>query len=446
MSPITEIYIKLDSEWTWHSENFSGLVLGIKEKGVLLAGIRAEQVKAESLWELRHPIHKSVHFRARLQNSSTKEGVALEHLEDLEHSPLRFGTLLAIIRKSQHIHLSQHEDVEASDRFTGFEHFDFLPSALPDFDPEQADITANLFGRTFAAPLLITGMTGGLEQGASINQRLSRAAAKLGIPFGVGSQRLALDDTEHAAIFQVKKYAPKVFLIGNLGMTQLLLKDYRERCLRAVDMIQADALAIHLNSLQELVQVEGDRHFAGIRNRLECLAKDFPVPLLLKEVGVGIDAKTALWLDQIGIQGIDVGGSGGTSWSHIEGLRSSHESTRQLGKLFRNFGIPTAFSLQQTRSSVTRASVIATGGIRDGLMVAKAVALGADMAGIGLPLLRAALASEDRIEELLDYYLRGLRITMCVTGSRCLSDLKHSLVPSYRLREKVARSALDSDR
>ena len=339
--------------------------------------------------------------------------------------------LLTLIRKEQHITLCATTDVEAKDRDRGLEHVYLVPCTLPEISWDEISIKREFLGRTFSAPLCITGMTGGLEKGATINRNLAVVAEKLGLPMGVGSQRIALEHPEHAAIFNVKKDAPGVFLIGNLGIAQLVGVSVDKACdqaRKAVDMIEADALAIHANVLQEAVQVEGDRHFRGVYSCLEALIPKLGVPVILKEVGVGVDLETARRLMDLGVAAIDVGGKGGTSWSYIEGLRSQNPHTRQLGQTFRDFGIPTGVALtlidRERRRRQSSVALVATGGIRNGMQVAQCVGLGADLCGIGLPLLKAALVGAEAVQETLEALIHGLKTTMLVTASRNLDQLK----------------------
>ena len=331
------------------------------------------------------------------------------------------------LRKAQHIAICQTQDVEASDRFTGFEDLHLMPMTLPEIDQAAIDTSVTFLGRRFALPLLITGMTGGIEQGALINRRLARAAARLNIPMGVGSQRIALEHPQHAAIFAVKEAEPDLFLIANLGATQLLDAGRRSLCERAVTMIGADALAIHVNVLQECIQVEGDRDFRGLLAAIGDVCRYSRVPVLVKEVGAGMDVMTARRLVEVGVAGIDVGGRGGTSWGYIEGLRSRDDETRELATTFRNWGIPTAYAVGALRAALPKLPVIATGGIRSGLTVAKAVALGATLAGIGLPLLRAALQNDEAPGAVLATIARGLVTAMTACGAHSLDQLEPCL-------------------
>lgn len=341
----------------------------------------------------------------------------------------RLANLLTLVRKSQHIALCETEDVEAKDRYTGLDHVLLRPRALPEMALSELDTRVTFLGKTFARPFLITGMTGGLERGAEINRRLALAAQALGIPMGVGSQRLALDHPEHAEIFRVKTHAPKVFLIGNLGVAQLLRPDAADWAERAVAMIEADALALHVNVLQEVIQVEGDRDFRGLLARIGEVVKRLPVPVLVKEVGCGIDSATARRLSELGVAAIDVGGKGGTSWNYIEGLRAEGAETRAVASEFRDFGIPTGVAVSLLRRALPHASLVATGGIRDGLTAAKAIGIGADLAGIGLPLLRAALKDDDAPRRVLEVFDRGLKTAMIGAGARDLKALRARVAP-----------------
>ena len=353
--------------------------------------------------------------------------------------PAQQAALAALVgsqRKMHHIEICENRDVESSDRDHGLRAWSFMPCALPDLAWSDLDTSAKFLGASFAAPVLITGMTGGIERGRSINHNLARAAAAAGIPMGVGSQRLALDDPRFSDIFNVKTEVPGVFLIGNIGAAQLVNgrthREARELCLRAVEMIEADALAIHINVLQELIQPEGDRDFRGVFDCIAELTKAFPVPVLVKEVGAGMDPQTAKRLAGTGVRAIDVGGRGGTSWGWIEGLRSADPQVLDLAQNFRDWGLTTGEALTLAREAICQNSalqLIATGGIRTGIDVAKAVALGATMAGIGLPLFRAALKGTDEVEKTLDQIIKGLKTVMMCTGSRTLSALTAAIRP-----------------
>ena len=338
-------------------------------------------------------------------------------------------------RKKQHIDLCATHDVEATDRSTGFERLNFCPRTLPELDWHDLDTRAELCGRTFAAPFVISGMTFGIARSEVINHNLARCAAHHSIPMGVGSQRIALEHPDIANQHNPRRHAPDIFLLANLGISHL----QRDLCLRAVEMIEANALAIHLNVMQELIQPEGSRNFRGILQSLGKLTQNFPVPIIVKEVGFGIDVQTATRLYESGIAALDVGGKGGTSWSWIEGLRGVDDETRQLAQAFRNWGIPTAYNTAVLREALPHCPLLATGGVRDGLTAAKALALGANMVGLGLPLLKAALVSAAETIKVMDNFISGLKVTMLSTGSAKIADLSSSLCLDAPYRDKFTQ-------
>ncbi len=352
----------------------------------------------------------------------------------------KYHDMLAHIRKTQHIDICVHNDVESEDRRTGFGDVSFAPQTFPELDWEELDITQTFMGHQFRAPILIPGMTGGTEKGAEIARRLAKCAEHYGIPMGMGSQSLAISDPEHRKAFQIKRHAPRLFLIGNIGSTQLVDPHGCERCLAAIDMIEADALAVHINVLQELIQVEGDRHFKGILEAIGRVIEKLTIPLLIKEVGCGIDLYSAEQMRRVGVRYMDIGGRGGTSWGYIEGLRSDSVQTRTVSGIFRDWGIPTAYSLAAIHRRFGDLELVATGGIRDGQMIAKAIALGANMVGVGLPMLKAALESERGPFELLESLIRGLKISMLCTGSRFLAQLKKTIVFGSPYQSELQRA------
>jgi isopentenyl-diphosphate delta-isomerase len=334
---------------------------------------------------------------------------------------------LGQLRKNEHLDFCQRGDVEASDRFTGFEAFSFLPYAISGLSMESLDTQTSFLGQRFSAPFLITGMTGGVAKGHEINRRLAQMACAQKIPMGIGSQRVALENPACRSVFQLKNEYPSLFLIGNLGVAQLLHPKGVAWCQEAVDMIGADALAIHLNVVQECIQPEGDRRFIGVRDKIAEVCARLSVPVLVKEVGAGLDIDSANQLLAAGVTALDVGGRGGTSWPYIEGLRSQDPLRQELAGIFRNWGIPTAYSLHALRQAHVTTPLVATGGIRSGLTAAKALALGANMVGIGLPLMQAALESAEQVEAVFLHLLEGLKITMLATGSPTISHLASRL-------------------
>jgi isopentenyl-diphosphate delta-isomerase len=339
------------------------------------------------------------------------------------------------LRKNDHIELCVSTDVES--RPDRFERWQLLPEALPTFAFDALSTERTFLGRAFQMPILVTGMTGGVERGRFVNEVLATVAARRGIPMGLGSQKMMLVNPQYRELFDVKKSQPDVFVIGNLGLASFNYGVTVDQILSLVDALQLDAFAFHLNALQECIQPEGETNFAGLLPRLEEACRRLPVPVMVKEVGSGVTASTARRLVEAGVSALDVGGSSGTSWGLIEGLRGSSVQKR-LGELFRNWGLTTAESLvevsQALEGAPQRPSLVATGGIRDGVQVAKAVALGASMVGVGLPFLRAIMrhpSSVDRAVEALDeeiaFFEQGLRIAMFASGCRNLEDLSARL-------------------
>ncbi len=344
---------------------------------------------------------------------------------DTQEERMKLTDLLHRIRKNQHIDICNEEDVESSDKDNGLNRLQLRPKSLPELNWQDIDCRSCFLGQQFSLPLLITGMTGGIDRAREINKNLALTAAQYKIPMGVGSQRIAIENPEHRDIFRLKHEVSDLFLIGNLGIGQLVTSNNPAAFAQAaVDMIDADALAIHVNVLQELIQEEGDRNFRGLFTCIESVCQSLSVPVVVKEVGCGIDHQTAKQLVDCGVKAIDVGGKGGTSWGYIEGLRSSSRITLSIAESFRDWGISTADSLRQVKQATKNIDIIATGGMRDGLMAAKALALGANMVGIGLPLLKAALIGQEEVANTLEMFARGLKTAMLCTGSSTLEDLQ----------------------
>ncbi|WGL59100.1 type 2 isopentenyl-diphosphate Delta-isomerase [Pigmentibacter sp. JX0631] len=337
---------------------------------------------------------------------------------------------LMISRKNDHITICQTKDVESIGE--NFSQYFFTPEALPEFHFNEVSTSQNFLGKTFSLPMLITGMTGGVAKGQEINEALALAAQKYNIPMGLGSQKMMLSDSKFQKLFDVRKVAPNLFLIGNLGAVSLNYGIKIEDIQRLIDKLQLNAFALHLNALQECIQPEGERNFSNLLNKIENIVKVISVPLIIKEVGSGIAPETFKKLVSAGVASVDVGGKGGTSWGYIEGLRSQQDGQR-LGELFRNWGLRTDESLlacsRLKKDLGYNIPLVATGGIRNGLQVAKAVALGATMAGVGLPLFKAAISNEngctplESVEKELQFFQKALSITMFCSGARTLKEL-----------------------
>jgi isopentenyl-diphosphate delta-isomerase len=290
------------------------------------------------------------------------------------------------------------------------------------------DLTAEIFGTKLNAPILISSMTGGTEEAGEINRVLATAAQETGVAMGLGSQRAALEQPNLENTFKVRNEAPDILLFANLGAIQLNYGYGVEECQRAVDMVEADALYLHLNSLQEAVQPEGDTNFAGLLNKIELVCKTLDVPVIAKEVGWGIAGTTARKLVDAGIAAIDVAGAGGTSWSQVEMYRAQNESQARLAAAFINWGIPTSESVVQVVNAVPQIPIIASGGIRTGIDIAKCIGLGAVIGGMAGPFLKAAVISIDQTIQTILEIKREIQIAMFATGSSKLQDLRQKII------------------
>ena len=320
-------------------------------------------------------------------------------------------------RKADHIKINLEQDVRSA-LTTGLEHYRFIHEALPELDLETVDTTLSLFGKKLNAPILISSMTGGTEEAGEINRRLAEAAQECGVAMGVGSQRAALEDPKQIPTYAIaRKVAPDILLFANLGTVQLNYGYTIDHCRRAVDMLHADALILHLNPLQEAVQAGGDTNFAGLARKIETVCKKLEVPVIVKEVGWGISERTAKILAECGVAAIDVAGAGGTSWSQVEMHRAPDEFTRQLAATFVGWGIPTAESIFNVKKASPVMSIFASGGLKDGLDIAKCIALGATLGGMAGQFLKAAAISTKKTIELIKLTKKQIEVTMFATGA-----------------------------
>ncbi|TAF06479.1 MAG: type 2 isopentenyl-diphosphate Delta-isomerase [Oscillatoriales cyanobacterium] len=329
-------------------------------------------------------------------------------------------------RKADHLRLCIEEDVQFHETTSGFEHYRFAHCCLPELDRTEIDLTSTFLGKKLAAPLLISSMTGGTELAQTINYRLADVAQKYKIAMGVGSQRIAVENPQLADTFAVRRRAPDILLFANIGAVQLNYNYGLEQCQKIVDLLEADALILHLNPLQECVQTEGDTNFKGLLDKIAKLCEKLPVPVIAKEVGNGISGKMAKKLIAAGVSAIDIAGAGGTSWAKIEGERAKDGKQRRLGATFADWGIPTAECIVNTRAVAPDILLIASGGLQHGLDAAKAIALGADMAGLARPFLQAAAESESALELLVEVLIAEIATVMFCTGCANLDELQHS--------------------
>ena len=326
-------------------------------------------------------------------------------------------------RKKEHLELCLDTESVSSASSTGLEAYRFIHNALPELDIDEIDISTTFLGKRLNAPLLISSMTGGFDLARKVNRNLAASAQRLGLAMGVGSQRVAIEEPSAATSFQVRDIAPDILLLGNLGAVQLNYGYGIEQCRRAVAMIGADGLIFHLNVLQEAVQPEGNRNFKGLTAKIAAVCSELPVPVVAKEIGNGISVDVAVRLQRAGVKAIDIAGKGGTSWSAVEAQRAAKMGQR-ADTAFADWGIPTEEALISVRKALPDIQLVASGGIRSGLDIAKSIALGADIAALGQPLLAAALESADKVVELLAGAIHEIKVTMLCVGAKDLQALR----------------------
>jgi isopentenyl-diphosphate delta-isomerase len=332
-------------------------------------------------------------------------------------------------RKTEHVQFALNQDIVATQN-ASWQDVRLVHQAMPEVDLDSIDTSLEFFGHTLRAPILISAMTGGHADVAAINATLARAAERYGLAMGVGSQRAGLINPDVAATYSIARLAaPTAFLIANLGASQLIPQERIqpftvEQIQSAIAMVTANALAVHMNSLQEAAQPEGDRRSRGELAALRTLVGQLPLPVIAKETGAGISREQALLLKQTGIAALDVGGAGGSSMAALEALRAGQRGPQQvqsIGSLFRDWGIPTPISLIE--ASTARLPLIATGGIRSGLDMARALALGARLVGLAQPFLKAANESFEAVCQLIESLIFELKVAMQLSGAATLADL-----------------------
>ena len=329
-------------------------------------------------------------------------------------------------RKADHIQINLDKDVQFPRLTTGLEHYRFLHQALPELNLEDIDTQVRLFGKSPSAPILISSMTGGTDIAYRINQNLAAIAQTHNIAMGVGSQRAVIESPDLAYTVQVRNVAPDILLLANLGAVQLNYGYDVEHCQRAVDMIEADALILHFNVLQEAVQPEGDTRFAGLLKKVEAVCRALPVPVVAKEVGWGFSEANARDLANAGVAAIDVAGSGGTSWSEVEYHRAPTAFHARVAASFADWGIPTADAIQYVADGAPDVKIIASGGLRDGIDIAKCIALGATMGGMAGPFLKAADQSAEAVDQLVREIIAQIRIAMLCSGAPDIAALQQT--------------------
>ena len=333
-------------------------------------------------------------------------------------------------RKKEGIEIPLQKNVQARSTSTYLEYVKFIHNALPELNYDEVDTSTTFLNTSFGAPIIIDSMTGGTEQALTINSRLARIAEKHGFAMGVGSQRAGLLNEKMADTYIVaRKNAPNAFLIANIGGAQLAKGLGLAEIQKIIDMIRANALAIHLNPLQELIQPEGEPRYKGVLERISDLAKSISIPIIVKEVGAGISGAVANKLEKVGVSAINVAGSGGTSWAAVEKVRAESAKDRiktNLGELFWDWGIPTAASIIEVREAAQKTPIIASGGLRNGLDFAKCLALGSSMCAMAYPFLRHATKSEESLFEFTHTLLAELKSAMFLIGAPNIQAIKNS--------------------
>jgi len=354
-----------------------------------------------------------------------------------------------VARKLDHIKICLNKDVKAK-KTPGFEDVELVHCALPESNLVNINTKTKIFGHEFAVPIIISAMTGGHPVAEKINKTLAIACQELGIGLGLGSQRAALENPQLERTYSIaREYAPDAFLIGNIGAPQLAdgtikLKEAK----KLIEIIDGNALAIHLNALQEAIQPEGDSDYFGVIQAIDKLTDELDIPIIAKETGAGISKETATLLEKAGVAGIDVQGAGGTSFSAVEVYRAEEqglERLKRLGTIFWDWGLPTVVSTVEVAHATSQVEIIASGGIRNGLDIAKALALGADGIGIAAPLLAPAFSGDvEAVKSAIDILVTEMKCAMFLTGARAIKDLKNApCIISGKSAEWLAARGID---
>jgi len=336
-------------------------------------------------------------------------------------------------RKAEHLDICLSNEVGFREKTTGFERLHLVHNALPELNFEEINTSTTFLGKSLELPLMISGITGGFRGAEAINAQLATVCEARKVALGLGSQRQMLEDSRHVRSFSiVREKAPSIPIVGNIGAAQVAKSLPLDALRRLIDAVGADALAIHLNPLQEVIQPEGDRDYRGVLQGIERLVKSLEVPVIVKETGAGISREVAQRLFEVGVRYIDVAGAGGTSWAGVESYRTPN---RHLAEKFWDWGIPTAYSILEIRQ-IPDLHIIASGGIQGGIDMAKALALGAELTGAARPLLKALMEQgEEGLVRLLDEWHLELRTAMFLTGSPNLQALRKVRVVNDQWRD-----------
>jgi isopentenyl-diphosphate Delta-isomerase len=325
-------------------------------------------------------------------------------------------------RKDEHLIINSQKDVNSSNT-TGLEKFRLIHSALPEINLSDVDSSGEIFGKKFSIPLMISSMTGGTQKAGELNRILAISAQKYGLAMGVGSQRIGIEKTNSMKTFAIRKFAPDIALFSNLGAVQLNYGFSTDDCKNLVESISADALILHLNPLQEALMENGNTNYYGLLQKIEMVCKNLKVPVIVKEVGWGISSRVAKSLFNVGVRAIDVAGAGGTSWSEVEKHRLNHPSGKRIAAGFRDWGIPTAEAIIDIRKELPDILLFGSGGIRNGLDVVKAIALGANLVGIARKFLVVAMKSQNDLDKLINEISNQIKITMFAIGVKKINTI-----------------------
>ena len=329
-------------------------------------------------------------------------------------------------RKLNHIKICLEENVEG-DISTGLRDVRLVHRALPELDLEEVDTSTELFGKRLSAPIIISAITGGTKKAKDINRKLAEVAERKGIGIGLGSQRIAIDQPKTSDTFSiVRDTAPNTLVLGNLGVPQLAKGWGIKEVMVAIEMLDADAICLHMNPLQEAVQVGGDTDFRGILDKVESIASNIEKPIIMKETGCGVSFEDAVLMEKAGVEGVEIAGVGGTSWSAVEyhiakGVGKSDQE--YLGEALWNWGIPTAISLVEVREK-TNLKIISSGGLRTGAEIAKSIVLGGEAAGIAKPFLEKVMEDEDTLENYVDHIIQEFKVVMFLVGAKDIRKLR----------------------
>jgi len=325
-------------------------------------------------------------------------------------------------RKDDHLYINSQKDVKSSNT-TGIEKFRLIHQALPEINLSDVDTSISVFDKSLSHPLMISSMTGGTEKAQEINRIFASSAQKYNIAMGVGSQRIGIEQDWGMETFEIRKYAPDILLFANLGAVQLNNTFSIDDCKKAVEVIGANALILHLNPLQEALMEGGDTNFSGILKKIEQVCKHLNVPVTIKEIGWGISVHTARKLAEVGVQAIDVAGAGGTSWSEVEKFRTSDLMRKRIAEGFRGWGIPTAEAIVKIREELPNILLFASGGLINGIDIIKCIALGANLGGIARRILIAAMQSQETLDTYIEELSLQMKIAMFAIGAENISAI-----------------------